>query len=218
MEFELRPWLEEFVQAVTGAFPGRVVCIGLQGSRGRGEAGPDSDIDMAVVLDRLEMADLAGYRRAVESLPRRELLCGFLSGREELERWEPGDLFQFYHDTAPILGELEFLREKFSREDVARAVHKGVCDLYHGCVHNCLYERDGALLAGLYKGAVFTLQARYWLETGEFVRRHRDLLDRLTGEDRAVLVRALALKEGGRPDLEGDAALLLRWAGALIRG
>lgn len=218
MEFELRPWLEEFIRRVTAAFPGRVVCIGLQGSRGRGEAGPDSDIDMAVVLDRLDMADVERYRQTVEALPRRELLCGFLSGRGELERWEPGDLFQFYYDTAPVLGDLEFLRGKFSPGDVERAVRKGVCDLYHGCVHNQIYERDGALLAGLYKGAVFTLQAKLWLETGEFVKKHRDLLERLAGEDRAVLTRALALKEGEMPDLEQDSGLLFHWAGESIRG
>ena len=58
MEWNESQWLGQFVRAVTAAFPGRVVCIGLQGSRGRGEAGPDSDIDMVVVLDRLDPEDL----------------------------------------------------------------------------------------------------------------------------------------------------------------
>ena len=87
MEFELNPWLEQFTAAVSRAFPDRVVCIGLQGSRGRGEAGPESDIDMVVILDRLEYGDLARYREAVAQLPHRELLCGFVSGREELLAW-----------------------------------------------------------------------------------------------------------------------------------
>ena len=38
MEWNESQWLSQFVRAVTAAFPGRVVCIGLQGSRGRGEA------------------------------------------------------------------------------------------------------------------------------------------------------------------------------------
>ena len=51
MSIDEDSWLTQFVRAVTGAFPGRVECIGLQGSRGSGEAGPDSDIDVVVILD-----------------------------------------------------------------------------------------------------------------------------------------------------------------------
>ena len=32
MEFNEDVWLERFVRAVTEAFPGRVECVGLQGS------------------------------------------------------------------------------------------------------------------------------------------------------------------------------------------
>ena len=217
MEWSEPVWLEEFVRAMNRAFPGRVECIGLQGSRGRGEAGPDSDIDMVVILDRLEAGDLERYRRATEVLPNRELLCGFVSGRSELEHWEPSELFQFYHDTRPLVGGLEFLREKFGRDDAARAVQIGAGTIYHACVHNALHERDPELLAGLYKSAVFTLQAYYFYETGWYVARHRALLERLTGENREILARALALRVGETPDLEADGGLLFRWAGALLR-
>ena len=217
MEFDEDVWLERFVRAVTEAFPGRVECVGLQGSRGRGEAGPDSDIDMVVILDMLEEADLARYRRAVAELPDRALLCGFVAGRRELEGWDPAELFQFYHDTRPLVGGLEFLRDRFTSRDAARAVRTGAGAVYHACVHNALHERDPELLAGLYKSAVFTLQAKYFRDTGWYVARHRALLDRLEGADRAVLERALALRAGERPDLEADGGLLFRWAGALLR-
>lgn len=217
MKLDGKEWMAQFCQAVTEEFEGRVLCIGLQGSRGRGEEREDSDIDVVVVLDRVELEDLDRYRRAVAELPGRELLCGFLSGKEELLAWEPGDLFQFYHDTVPVLGDLEFLRERFTREDAGRAVHTGLCDLYHGCVHNYLHERDGALLAGLYKSAVFTLQANYWLKTGVYVKKHRELWQELTGEEWSVLERALAFRSGEAPDLEKDSALLLQWTGRALR-
>ena len=210
-------WLDRFVRAVTGTFPGRVVCIGLQGSRGRGEARPDSDIDMVVILDRLEYDDLIQYRKAVADLPNRELLCGFVSGREELLAWEPAELFQFYHDTRPILGDLEFLRSCFGREDAARAVRTGCCTLYHSCVHNVLHERDPALLAGLFKTALFTLQAKHYCETGQYIKVHRELAEQLTGADGAVAHRALILRDGGFPDLGRDSELLLGWCGPLLR-
>ena len=218
MEFELNPWLEQFTAAVSRAFPERVVCIGLQGSRGRGEAGPESDIDMVVILDRLEYGDLARYREAVAQLPHRELLCGFVSGREELLAWEPSDLFTFCHDTCPILGDLEFLCGRFGRADAERAVWTGLCSIYHGCVHNSLHERDRDLLAGLFKSAVFTLQTKHFLETGRFVRRHRELAEALTGEEREIVRRALAFRTGERPDLDQDGELLFRWCRRLLKG
>lgn len=48
-------------------------------------------------------------------LPRRELLCGFVSGWAELERWDAADLFQFYHDTTPYLGTLDALLPRIDR-------------------------------------------------------------------------------------------------------
>ena len=62
-------------------FGSRVWLIGLQGSRARGEAREDSDIDTVLVLDRLEASDLAALREALSPLPERGKLCGFVSGR-----------------------------------------------------------------------------------------------------------------------------------------
>lgn len=104
MKLDEKAWMAQFCQAVKDEFGGRIVCIGLQGSRGRGEEREDSDIDMVVVLDRVELEDLDRYRRVVANLPCRELLCGFVSGKEELLAWEPGDLFQFYQRHSPCCG------------------------------------------------------------------------------------------------------------------
>ena len=40
---EIENWMKQYCGAVRAAFGDRVRYIGLQGSRGRGEAGPDSD-------------------------------------------------------------------------------------------------------------------------------------------------------------------------------
>ena len=56
---DITKWMEDFAEAVKAAFGERVVFIGLQGSRGRGEAGPDSDIDTVVIFDRRDMETLA---------------------------------------------------------------------------------------------------------------------------------------------------------------
>lgn len=100
---ELSAWIERYVELVGATFGNRVRFVGLQGSHGRGEATEASDIDMVVVLDTLDPADIAAYDAMLDALDHRELACGFLCGWEELLRWEPSDLFQFCHDTTPLL-------------------------------------------------------------------------------------------------------------------
>lgn len=48
-----RPWMDAFLPPLLEALPGRVAFVGIQGSFGRGEAGPESDVDLVVVLDAL---------------------------------------------------------------------------------------------------------------------------------------------------------------------
>ena len=48
-----KPWMDAFLPALLEAFPGRVAFVGIQGSYSRGEAGPDSDVDLVAVLDEL---------------------------------------------------------------------------------------------------------------------------------------------------------------------
>ena len=95
----------------------------------------------------------------LDSLPDRELICGFLSGKEELLNWEPSDLFQFYYDTKPLKGCLDELLPLLDKAAVERAVKIGACNIYHGCVHNMLYEKNEEILKSLYKSAVFVIQA-----------------------------------------------------------
>ena len=51
-----RPWMDAFLPPLLEALPGRVAFVGIQGSFGRGEAGPESDVDLVVVLDALGAA------------------------------------------------------------------------------------------------------------------------------------------------------------------
>ena len=106
MDFDLQAWMQAFIQVVQEAFAERVRCIGLQGSHARGEAHAESDLDVVVILDSLNAADVARYREAIAPLPHRARMCGFLSGADVLRCWDRADLFQFYHDTEPYFGAL----------------------------------------------------------------------------------------------------------------
>ena len=88
-------WLDGFLKALHDTFGNRVWFVGLQGSYGRGEATETSDIDVVVILDELSVSDIGEYHAMLDTLPHRELICGFLSGKDELLGWEPSDLFSF---------------------------------------------------------------------------------------------------------------------------
>lgn len=82
-----RPWMDAFLPPLLEALPGRVAFVGIQGSFGRGEAGPESDVDLVVVLDALGAAELAACRGVLEKMPFADRACGFFCDRRP---WLPG--------------------------------------------------------------------------------------------------------------------------------
>ncbi len=206
---DLQAWLTDYLAAVRGAFGGRIVCAGIQGSYGRGEAREDSDLDMVLVLDALFPQDLRLYRDVTATLPEREKLCGFVCGRQELAHWERADVLSLYRDTTPLLGDLSFLAPLITEEDARRSVLTAACALYHACCHLYLFDRSAALLPPLRKSLFFLFRAEYECRTGEYARRKTDLLPKLGSEERALLEET--------DDWEGFATRALPLCAALIR-
>jgi predicted nucleotidyltransferase len=204
-------WIDTFLKALQETFGERVWFVGLQGSYGRGEATETSDIDVVVILDELDAKDIAAYHRMLDSLSHRELICGFLSGKEELLNWEPSDLFQFYYDTKPIQGSLDGLLPLIDAAAVMRAIKIGACNIYHGCVHNMLYEQSVEILRGLYKSASFIVQAIAFQQTGKYIRRQKDLLPIVSPRERHILETFMVLKKGGPADFDSMSEVLFNW-------
>jgi predicted nucleotidyltransferase len=208
---DISTWTDQFLQALQHNFKDRVWFVGLQGSYGRGEATETSDIDMVVILDEVNAADLAAYHAMLDQLPYRELLCGFLSGKQEILNWDAADLFQLYHDTTPIVGSLDEVLERIDGAAVNRAIKLGVCNLYHGCVHNILYDHSEDILKGLYKGASFVVQAIVFQETGRYFRHQTDLRQAVSPKERSILDTFLHLKNGGAVDFANMSETLFTW-------
>ncbi len=213
----LSAWLEAYLRAVREAFGARIWFIGLQGSHGRGEAVPGSDLDVVLILDRVGYAEVDAYGRVLDGLPCREKICGFFSGRAELEAWDRAELFQFCNDTTPLQGSLDELAAAVAPADVRRAVHTSACSLYHACVHNALHEQSPQALAALYKSAAFALQAAAYLQHGVFIRQQQALVRFLEPGDRAILERHLALRAGVSTETpEALTRALMAWAAEWI--
>ena len=214
---DMKEWTDKFLTALDSCFGDRIWFVGLQGSRGRGEATEGSDIDMVVILDELRAEDITAYSAMLDRLPHRELSCGFLGGRREICAWEPSDLFQLYFDTTPIWGSLDELLPLLDDSAVERAIRIGACNIYHGCVHNMVHGKNEEVLRGLYKGASFVAQAIVYRQTGRYYQHQRDLVEILSTNDQQVVDTFLKLKNGGAVDFDAMSRLLFEWVGGLIR-
>jgi hypothetical protein len=209
---EINVWMDGFLKAVNENFENRVWFLGLQGSYGRGEASETSDIDIVVILDELSASDIQKYNSMLDALPHRELICGFLSGKNELLGWEPSDLFQFYHDTTPIKGSLDKLLTVIDEAAIDRAIKIGACNIYHGCVHNMLHEKSEDILRGLYKSASFVLQALIFKQTGKYIKHQKELLGVVSADERKIVDNFLKLKSGGAVDFSAMSEVLFAWS------
>ena len=209
---EITTWMKTFLQALNERFENRIWFVGLQGSYGRGEATETSDIDIVVILDELFAADIQTYNALLDTLPSRELICGFLSGKQELMNWEPSDLFQFCHDTIPIRGSLDEVAALLDERAVNRAIKIGACSIFHGCVHNMLYEKSEDILRGLYKSASFVVQAIAFLQNGKYISRQSDLLRSVSSGERAILETFVNLKNGGTVAFDRMSETLFAWS------
>ena len=209
---DITAWMEIFLQALNETFAKRVWFVGLQGSYGRGEATETSDIDVVAILDELSTTDIQSYHAMLDTLPHRELICGFLSGKEEIMNWEPSDLFQFCHDTTPIKGSLDVVMAVIDESSMNRAIKIGACNVYHGCVHNMLHEKSEDILRGLYKSASFVVQAIAFKQTGNYISHQKELLQIVDSDERAVVETFLTLKNGGTVDFNLMSETLFAWS------
>ena len=209
---DITAWMKNFLKSLNETFANRVWFVGLQGSYGRGEATETSDIDVVVILDELSAMDIQTYNDMLDTLSHRDLICGFLSGKSEVLNWEPSDLFQFCHDTTPIQGSLDEVMAVIDESAVDRAIKIGTCNIFHGCVHNMLYEKSEDILRGLYKSASFVVQAIVFKQTGNYIIHQKDLLQVVSFDERVIVETFLNLKNGGTVEFNLMSETLFAWS------
>ena len=209
---DITAWMKKFLKSLNETFANRVWFVGLQGSYGRGEATETSDIDVVVILDELSAMDIQTYNDMLDTLSHRDLICGFLSGKSEVLNWEPSDLFQFCHDTTPIQGSLDEVMAVMDESVVNRAIKIGTCNIFHGCVHNMLYEKSEDILRGLYKSASFVVQAIVFKQTGNYIIHQKDLLQVVSFDERVIVETFLNLKNGGTVEFNLMSETLFAWS------
>lgn len=230
-------WTEAFAAKLEEAFATRMRFVGYQGSYGRGEATPESDIDIVTILDKVAPRDLDAYRGLVRAqllasqefclpgpadwpLDRLEA-CGFICGEEELYAWPRADSVNLLLDTADVFGGLRPLLPKLTFRDAWEGMRQGASGLYHAACHAWLYDGDPkTALPGLGKSAFFCL--RLWLLCcrGLRLNRKKEMFAALSQRERALLRLSM---EPGRTaaftaeETERAYGLLIDWCGELLR-
>ena len=202
--------MESFKENLLCLFGDNLLFLGLQGTYGRGEAKETSDINPMIVLQLCGKDELLRYRAYIDTLPEKDILCGFISSIDELIAWESTDRAQLILDTKQVYKDLAELCPRITRDDIRRAVQQGACAIYHASSHNILHARNWLILPELYKSARFTIRMKHYLQTGVYVSTFRDLPAVADEEEKRIL-------ETQDPSTEDDAFMLLEWASKTMK-
>ncbi len=205
------------VEVLKQTFGPRLLFVGLQGSYRRGEATETSDIDLCVILDRLEPADFPRLRAVLDALPEGEKAAGFVCGAPELAAWPAFELFAFVKDMDAWYGELAPLLPPITKADINLGVRTAVAALYHEAAQLLLAadaldaEAAAKAVHSLRKSFLRALQGVLYLRTGEFPRDRAEALRRAQ-EGEGDMLRT----DGEGLPLKGMAAACLVWSGASL--
>ncbi|MCM1363159.1 MAG: nucleotidyltransferase domain-containing protein, partial [Clostridiales bacterium] len=107
---------------------------------------------------------------------------------------------------------LDNLLPQIDENAVKRAIKSSVCNIYHACVHNLIYEKDENILKELYKSASFVVQAIWYIQSGEYIKHQHDLLYRVNDEERKIVSSFLDIKKGEKIDFELLSNILFQWS------
>ena len=203
-------FMESFKDNLLSLFNDNLLFLGIQGSYGRGEAKETSDIDPVIILQHCGKDEILRYRSYIDTLPEKDILCGFISSIDELRAWESADRAQLILDTKPVYRDLAELCPRITRDDIRRAVQQGSCAIYHASSHNILHARDWSILSELYKSSRFTIRMKYYLQTGVYVSAFRELTAVVDEEEKTIL-------KAQYPSTEDAAFMLFEWASKTMR-
>ena len=170
-------------------FGDRILYIGLQGSYLRGEATPDSDIDIMLVFDEVHAEDLNSYRRILSDLGEYERACGFVCGKDELLNWFPEEICHVLHTPSDIYGKLSDIVPNYSQKDVADYIKMSVGNLYHMLCHRRIHselDKNVNKLPLAKRDIFFILQNLYYLEDNNFIEKKSEVASIVKGIDLQV--------------------------------
>ena len=214
---DIDTWMNDLIDQLKTEFKARLVLVGLQGSRARGEQREDSDIDVVVVVEDLNADDLASYRSVIQKMPHAELACGFIGSPDVLAAWPRHDVFNLVNDTDIRYGSFDFMNTKFTVEEARLAAETCASEIYHALCHTVVFEPNllPDILQGCLKSIFFGIRAKHFAQTGKFVNSRVQLLNLVNDSERWLLQ---AYDKDAQMDNKELASKLLRWSNDELAG
>ena len=186
---DIADYTKRLTEELKMKFGKRLLYVGLQGSYLRGEATPESDIDIMLVLDEIHSKDLNVYRQILKELGEYNRACGFVCGRNELLNWFPEEICHVLHTTSDIYGKLSDIVPNYSKKDVANYIKMSVGNLYHMLCHRRIHsemEKNVNKLPLAKRDIFFILQNLYFLEDNTFIEKKSEVTSIVKGIDLQV--------------------------------
>lgn len=214
-EFDSIAWIDRLASELRAVFKDRLCFVGIQGSRARGEARADSDIDSVVLIQDLSVADIATYREVLSSMPHNDLACGFIGSPEVLASWPRYDAFNLVMDTKPVVGTFDFMDTSFSADDAMQSARAGASEIYHAIGHTIAFEPDALsqTVGACIKSAFFIMRALCFANTNEYPNSRQRMKELATDEERLFLD---AYDSESMEDHSALAKALFEWSGRIL--
>ena len=212
---DIDAWMNDLIERLRIEFEKRLVLVGLQGSRARGEQRKDSDIDVVVIVEDLTANDLASYRSVIQRMPHAELACGFIGSPDVLAAWPRHDVFNLVNDTNVRYGSFDFMDTEFTAEDANLAARACASEVYHALCHTAVFDADMLpdILQGCLKSVFFGIRAKHFAQTGDFVNSRAQLLNLASSDEKELLQ---AYNGNLQMDDQELASKLLRWSNSML--
>jgi len=186
------------------------------GSYARGEARPDSDHDLIIVLKRIDDGVLL---RAREVFSGRENWSTFVQSEEELRQYPADGRLQFHFGIVPLYG--DFDPPPFSRELMINDLRVLARDIRFECRYRLLHKqpenapaeqriaaiqgyRNARMLGYAAKWAVLALKARELLHGRDYPVTRAELRARLSDTDELAILETVERWPELRPRYEAD--------------
>ena len=215
---DIKDYTKRLTDELKAEFGDRLLYIGLQGSYLRGEATPDSDIDIMLVLDEIHAADLSIYRRILEELGEYDRACGFVCGKEELLNWFLEEICHVIHTTSDIYGKLNEIVPDYNKNDIADYIKMCVGNLYHMLCHRRIHselEKNVNKVPLAKRDVFFILQNLYYLEENNFISKKSEVASAVKGID--LQVWECFSKDITPENIDQNLDLLLNWCKDVLK-
>ncbi|WP_251198087.1 nucleotidyltransferase domain-containing protein [Anaerotardibacter muris] len=215
VEIDVNSWMRELRAKLVDAFGNRLVLVGIQGSRARGEERETSDIDSVVVIEELTAKDIEVFRGVVGTMPHAELACGFIGSPEVLAAWPRYDVFNLVNDTRVLQGSFDFMNTNFTTNDALLSAKAGASEIYHTLCHTLAFESETleAVVEACVKNTFFVMRALVFARSGEYlVSRAR--MRSFASDQELVFLDAYDADEA--LDAAALANVLIEWAQVVI--